>query len=187
MTNLKHFKKILSLSLFFFEIEESVKEELSLPHTSTPRPHPVPPGSFHPAHFKEQRGQTHFSHGSIFVTPFFWKREGNSWDFQKSQTVITRNTGRKYVLERLKLQSSELNELAWFVFSGNIGALGKILLSSLFIHLSPPDHVFTYTHLQADITGAKEKHSYSSPFSTWEDKDVKRDTDTGGKAMKLPL
>lgn len=69
------------------------------------------------------------------------------------ESVITRITGSKYVFQRLKLHGSELNELAWFVFSGHVRAFGRILLSSLFIHLSPSVLVFkAYTHLQADIT-----------------------------------
>lgn len=54
---------------------------------------------------------------------------------EKSETVVTRNTGRKYVLQRLKFQSAELNELAPFVSSGHILVFWGLLLSSLLVYL----------------------------------------------------
>lgn len=168
-----------SLQFIFPWDRKPVEEEL-------PNAQLIPSGSFHPTHFREQMN---FSHGSIFVNQFFWRRE-SGWLVgfpEKPETIIARNTGRKCVLERLKLQCSELHELAWFVFSGHIGAFGEILPCLLFIHLSSSILVFTYTHLQADITSAREKHSYSSTFSTRGDKEPEQDTVTGRRAITLPL
>lgn len=62
------------------------------------------------------------------------------------ESVIIRNTGRKCVLERLKPQGSELNELAWFIFSGHARAFRGIPLSSFSVHWSPSLLVFTFTY-----------------------------------------
>lgn len=71
------------------------------------------------------------------------------------ESVIIRNTGRKCVLERLKFQGSERNELAWFISQDTLEHFGNPTEPILF-PLDPLPPCFHIHLFLADITGAEK-------------------------------